>query len=492
MKQKQHNKLWRWLAALLLTAVSISFLRRKKGTIKQAEEKIKEELTDLIVKEYRYLNHQWQMEEKKWRKAIKKLHDFFIPHSGNDHKPRALSPAWLKAYAALLIAVKLLVVGVLFFTYPNPARLSQQIVDQLFTLTNQSRIEAGVEPLNFDPVLTEAASAKARDMAEKGYFSHIGPDGKKPWQWIDRGRYQFVYMGENLAMDFSTAEVVHLAFKKSPSHWKNIVNPRYRDMGIGVASGVINGRETVVLVEFFGSRQALGPQLAKAETVPFVNEQAQPSTAPAQGEKTEKVEVAGTEIENKQRVDNASAEKKVEQPADKSLDVTASQAETAAQPVKKEVKTESDKQTPVKQQEEIKVKEVKSAVAVIENSPGVSPVGSVEDSPQVAGEEMTSSQLAKEFLLTPEYNISDQLVVASVGSAERGLGLVDYVVIFSRYFFLVFVVVMLVLLLINILVKPHIQHSSVIIQTIAVIILATTMLLVRFHLVENLPQVIIY
>ncbi len=492
MNQKQHNKLWRWLAALLLTAVSVSLWRKKKGAIKQTEEKLKEELTDLIAKEYHYLNNQWQMEEKRWRKAIKKLHDFFIPHSGNDHKPRALSPAWLKAYAALLIAVKLLVVGVLFFTYPNPARLSQQIVEQLFALTNKSRIEAGVEPLNFDPVLTEAASAKARDMAEKGYFSHIGPDGKKPWQWIDRGRYQFVYMGENLAMDFSTAEVVHLAFKKSPSHWKNIINPRYRDMGIGVATGVINGRETAVLVEFFGSRQALGPQLAKAENTPSVEKQSQPSTAPAQGEKAERVEVAGTETESKQAVDNSSVEKKVEQPADKNLDNEKSQTETAAQPVEKEAKEELDKQAPVKQQEEIKVKEVKSAVAVIENLPDGSQVGSVEASPQVAGEEVDSSQLAKEFLLTPEYNISDQLVVASVSSAERGLGLVDYVVIFSRYFFLVFVVVMLMLLLINILVKPHIQHSSVIIQTIAVIILATTMLLVRFHLLENIPQVIIY
>ncbi len=491
MKKKQRNKLWRWLAVLLLTSISISFVRRKKETIKKTEEKLKEELTDLIAKEYHYLNNHWQMEGKRWRKAMKKLHDFFIPHSGNDYKPGALSQTWLKVYVVLLIAVKLLVVGVLFFTYPNPARLSQQVVEQLFTLTNQSRIEAGVEPLNFDPVLTEAANSKARDMAEKGYFSHVGPDGKKPWQWIDRSRYQFVYMGENLAMDFSTAEVVHLAFKKSPSHWKNIVNPRYRDMGIGVASGVINGRETVVLVEFFGSRQALGPQLAKAETASSAVQQSQPSTVSAQGEKTEKVEVSGTEIESKQTVYNTSAEKKVGQLADKNLNDEKSQMGTDTKPVEKKVK-EVDKQALAKQQEEVKVKEIKSAVAVIENSPNVSQVGSVESGPQVAGEEVSSSQLAKEFLLTPEYNISDQLVVASVGSAERGLGLVDYVVIFSRYFFLVFVVVMLMLLLVNVLVKPHIQHSSVIIQTIAVIILATTMLLVRFHLLENIPQVIIY
>ncbi len=525
-KKRRSNSIISIIAALLLASVTFAWMKNK-GKNKKKDSKPKEqteqnrpdfshfskEWVDFIEKEYKMLYHHWQQEESRFKRTLKHLHDLFIPHSGNEHKPKALSAKWLKFYAIALITIKLLVVGFLFFTYPNPAKLSQQVADELFELTNQSRAELGLPELAYNETLAQAAQAKANDMVSKGYFAHIGPDGKKPWEWIDRGSYPFVYMGENLAMDFTTAEVIHLAFKKSPSHWKNVTNPKYRDIGIGVATGVINGRETTVLVQFFGGRQALGPQLAAATTdTNKVDQAVEPPVTARQQEtdsQTEQVtQVAGVEKDNSNNKTDISGTAQPEERAtvesEQSQDSTATNKPSSSQSkvdeqdqAKAETKTNKEPiaDTPVKQPTEVKV--VKAGVAQVgfvgesvDNQPALDLTG--QEQSENDNTSQSSQKLAKEYLPPPQFDSSDRLVVATITSADRNLSLVDYVILFSRYFFLVFMVVMFILLIINILVHPHIQHGHVIMQTIAIIVLSGALLLTRFHILENLPRVIIY
>ncbi|MFA6254636.1 MAG: CAP domain-containing protein [Patescibacteria group bacterium] len=191
------------------------------------------------------------------------IKDFFIPYDGNDNKPRALRPKSLLSYALIVISVKLLVTGFLFITYPTPAELSTIISSNMINLVNESRKEAGIEPLVSDTFLEKFAQAKGQDMINRDYFAHDTPEGKKPWQWIDRGEYDYVYAGENLAMDFKTAETVHEAFMKSPSHRRNILNPKYKEVGMAVIEGQIGGHQTILLVEFFGTQRKDLSTLAK-------------------------------------------------------------------------------------------------------------------------------------------------------------------------------------------------------------------------------------
>ena len=57
---------------------------------------------------------------------------------------------------------------------------SQSIIE----LTNKNREERNLLPLQENAELDEVALLKAKDMANKGYFSHVSPDGKTPWYWF--------------------------------------------------------------------------------------------------------------------------------------------------------------------------------------------------------------------------------------------------------------------------------------------------------------------
>src|SRR3989338_8315149 len=201
---------------------------------------------------------------------LRHLHNFFIPHAGNDHRPHALRPRALKWYVALLVGVKVIAVTLLFSSYPDFARLSGDIAEEVVRMVNASRAQLALSPLILDPALTRAAELKAQDMLGRGYFEHVSPDGKMPWEWITTQSYRFQSMGENLAMDFTTGESAHLALMQSDTHRTNILEKRYQNIGIGVASGNFAGRETNILVEFFAA-PSTARAAAAASAVPSVS-----------------------------------------------------------------------------------------------------------------------------------------------------------------------------------------------------------------------------
>lgn len=191
-----------------------------------------------------------------WNDSKKLLKDFFIPHEGNGHKPHSLRPKSLITYVLIALVIKLAGTGFLFFIYPNKAEMSRIITSEIVDLANESRVKFGLMPFRVDQVLSETALIKGEDMIARGYFSHDTPEGKRPWLWIDKDKYDYVYAGENLAMDFSSADLIHNAFMKSPTHRKNIINPKYIDIGVAVVSGDMGGSETDVLVQFFGTKRS--------------------------------------------------------------------------------------------------------------------------------------------------------------------------------------------------------------------------------------------
>ncbi|MAF14167.1 MAG: hypothetical protein CMI53_04740 [Parcubacteria group bacterium] len=184
------------------------------------------------------------------------LKDFFIPYSGNNHKPKILRSDSLASYAIIAIIVKMFTVGFLFLAYPNPAQLSSIVASNIINLTNQSRLDSGLNKLSENSLLSSYALAKAEDMMNRNYFSHDTPEGKHPWQWINRGEYDYIYAGENMAMDFISAETVQAAYLKSPSHRQNILNSNYQDIGVAVLHGELNNKQTTLLVVFFATKRS--------------------------------------------------------------------------------------------------------------------------------------------------------------------------------------------------------------------------------------------
>ena len=129
------------------------------------------------------------------------------------------------------------------------AVLSSVLVDQ----TNEVRENKNLIKLKTDIKLQEAAQLKANDMAEKGYFSHVTPDGKDPWYWLNSVDYSYIRAGENLAVNFVDSSQVTRAWMDSQSHRANILNGNYTHIGIATSQGKYKGEDAVFVVQFFAT-----------------------------------------------------------------------------------------------------------------------------------------------------------------------------------------------------------------------------------------------
>jgi hypothetical protein len=153
-----------------------------------------------------------------------------------------------------------------FLFFANTTWASDITKDAVITLTNIDRTSQGLPALTENNKLAQAAMNKAHDMIENNYFAHTSPKGLTPWHWIDVEKYDYNYAGENLAMDFTAAEKMNNAWMASPTHRANIMNSKYKDIGIGIVQGVIDSHETTVVVETFGSGDKNPSQEEKVNT----------------------------------------------------------------------------------------------------------------------------------------------------------------------------------------------------------------------------------
>lgn len=148
--------------------------------------------------------------------------------------------------------VSVFILIALFFSLPDlsyGAVRTNIIVEK----ANNERIALGYTPLVYSDTLERAAQLKAADMFANNYFNHDSPQGIKPWHWFKEAGYQYIYAGENLAVDFSDDNKIHTAWMKSPLHKANIINKNYTEIGIAVVQGVLDGQQTTLVVELFGT-----------------------------------------------------------------------------------------------------------------------------------------------------------------------------------------------------------------------------------------------
>ncbi len=127
--------------------------------------------------------------------------------------------------------------------------------NELVNLANSERNTRGLNPLIIDSRLINAAKAKGDDMIAKDYWSHYGPNGESPWDFIIATGYEYTYAGENLAKDFSSTVPIHNAWMASPSHRDNIINSNFENIGISLVTGEFQGSETTIVVQMFGTTQ---------------------------------------------------------------------------------------------------------------------------------------------------------------------------------------------------------------------------------------------
>jgi len=119
--------------------------------------------------------------------------------------------------------------------------------------TNAERVTIGLKPLTLNKKLSNSAVAKIDDMFTLQYFEHTSPSGKTAADLVRVENYNFQSVGENLALgDFGTDKKLVEAWMNSPLHKKNILNPKFTEIGIAVAKGTYKGDTQWLAVQHFG------------------------------------------------------------------------------------------------------------------------------------------------------------------------------------------------------------------------------------------------
>lgn len=197
--------------------------------------------------------------------ASNPLH-LFLPHPHNNFKAKLLHHHSLLVLLGIFIMAQS---AISIFHTGNPSVLgyaSQISPSAIVELTNKQRQEAGLNLLKENKLLDEAAAAKAADMFTRDYWAHNAPDGTQPWSFVLNSGYSYLHAGENLARDFRDPASVVTAWMKSPSHRANLISSKYQDIGVAVVDGRLNGVETTLVVQMFGTSQSALPSITSENT----------------------------------------------------------------------------------------------------------------------------------------------------------------------------------------------------------------------------------
>ena len=131
-------------------------------------------------------------------------------------------------------------------------------------LVNRERVSHGERPLRPNARLRRAALAHTKSMAFGDYFEHVGPRGQTPLArmrsvgYVSSSRVGYE-VGENIAWGtryLATPRAIVAAWMASPGHRANILDPRFRDTGIGVLphppAALAHGQPGAIYTQDFG------------------------------------------------------------------------------------------------------------------------------------------------------------------------------------------------------------------------------------------------
>jgi uncharacterized protein YkwD len=178
-----------------------------------------------------------------------------------------MSPMGIRGATMLIVSV-LLLSGAIAQADPvegGPVRMTPSFDSRLLEGLNGLRAEHGLTPLALSAELTDAAEEHSTQMIVDGYFAHASDGGGSFLQRLLRyypvsdGYWS---VGENLFWSTGQPDASRAltAWMESPPHRANILDPRWRQIGIAAvtssgAPGTYGGRHVIVITTDFGVRR---------------------------------------------------------------------------------------------------------------------------------------------------------------------------------------------------------------------------------------------
>jgi uncharacterized protein YkwD len=129
---------------------------------------------------------------------------------------------------------------------PAPMSATPALATRALQLVNEARArgsQCGAQsfgpapPLTLSGTLAGVALGHATDMAVHDYFEHQDLSGQSPADRVRAAGYLENLVGENIAYGPQSVEEVVQGWLASPGHCQNIMDPRFAQMGIGLAPG---------------------------------------------------------------------------------------------------------------------------------------------------------------------------------------------------------------------------------------------------------------
>lgn len=131
---------------------------------------------------------------------------------------------------------------------------------QSFVLHNRERRDRNLKSLCVHPDLQKAARAHSKDMIRRDYFSHDTKGrNQSACERVRSYGYRYRLCGENIAYGsgrYGEPGSIMRRWMKSDGHRRNILNGKFREVGIGTYTGTYKGTENVTMYTAdFGTRR---------------------------------------------------------------------------------------------------------------------------------------------------------------------------------------------------------------------------------------------
>lgn len=138
---------------------------------------------------------------------------------------------------------------------------------QMLDLINQERTSRGLDALQLELRLNDAAEDYSDLMLDNDFFSHTGPGGTDPGDRMEDAGFVFSgswTWGENIAWQSERGATgisddvanLHQALMNSSGHRANILNPNFELIGIGIERGDYRGYDAVMITQNFATTGA--------------------------------------------------------------------------------------------------------------------------------------------------------------------------------------------------------------------------------------------
>lgn len=113
--------------------------------------------------------------------------------------------------------------------------LSYALEEQLFDLTNATRVKYNLPILTWSQAAADTAYRHSRDMAENNYFNHIDLKGRSPFDRLNQDGISYALAAENLAFGQKSSIFAHQGLFNSQGHRTNILLDEVSQLGTGVS-----------------------------------------------------------------------------------------------------------------------------------------------------------------------------------------------------------------------------------------------------------------